>query len=279
VNPIDQLLDLLNAYPADGFARRESMPKPDGSIRYLAKPNKTLGSWLRQANSVLNACYTSWPSFVHGGRKKHSYVSYARPHVGKQCVVTIDIKKCFDSITELQVAAALEKHLHLTAKDAKRLAHRVCFRGILAQGFSTSNFICNLVLLDALKVINDYLQPERIDFTNYVDDLALSGDITSPDVVINEVTLALSRTGLSVKKAKMHVMPANRQQIICGLIVNKRLTVSKKKKQELLTGAKSGTISKASIGGWVANLKNVDPAFSYKLRDYAAAKVLPSIHS
>jgi RNA-directed DNA polymerase len=270
----EQIETLLAQYPTGAKARRSWEPKRSGGLRPIAKPNKELGRWLGDMNKILNVHFSQWPLFMHGGIKKRSYVSYARPHVGKQCVITIDVRRCFDSINTQQVAGSFETHLGLDARIALELAQRLCFKGKIAQGFATSNFVCNLYLLKPLVRLHTELQKDGLDFSNYVDDMALSGIVADPAKVVNQVARSLSRASLAINKDinKIRIMPSSKQQIICGLIVNKRLSITKSKKLELFSAVARGSMNSASIDGWVANLRNVDPTFSKKLYNFAVKK-------
>ena len=146
----ERIEKLLAAYPADAKAWRSLEPKSNGRFRKIAKPNKPLGKWLSGANKELYSIYPSWPSFMHGGLKMHSYVTHARPHVNKPCVITIDVEECFDSISTEQVVVCLERELKISKELATRLAQRLCFKGAVGQGFATSNFVCNLYLKQPL---------------------------------------------------------------------------------------------------------------------------------
>lgn len=273
---LERIVTLLSQYPAGAKAQRGWQPKRSGGLRPIAKPNKELGKWLGDMNTALNAHFNQWPTFMHGGIKKRSYVSYARPHVGKQCVITIDVRRCFDSINQQQVAGSFEAHLGLDKSTAVELAQRLCFKGKVAQGYATSNFVCNLYLLKPLVQIHAELKKDGLDFSNYVDDMALSGSIADTAKAVNQVALKLSQASLAINKDrdKIRIMPSSKQQIICGLIVNKRLSVTKTKKLEILGAVARGSMNSASVGGWVANLNNVDPVFSRKLKKFAVKKGL-----
>jgi hypothetical protein len=264
----DRVNELLAAYPKDANIFRDTTLKSDGGKRELAKPNRSLGLWLKNMNGLLTKNYADWPDYIHGGRKGRSYVTYARPHVDQAMVITIDIRECFPSVSLEMIARALGAHMGLPELESARLAEKLSYRGRLAQGFSTSNFICNLVLLDVLHILNLVLADTGINLTNYVDDLALSGKIERPDEIINMVAKELSRAGLKVKKAKIKVMPASTQQIICGLLVN-----SKAKKQSLLRGVLSGALRDESAKGWIAHTKSIDKKFSEQLSKALAVRV------
>ena len=190
---MEQIEKLLSAYPEDGafrvyYIEKPSIngktvhpedQKPSVNVRKIVAPNEVLNSWLKKANVLLNKLFGKWPEFMHGGIKKRSCISHAKCHVGKHCVITIDIKACFDSITEAMVAPVIQKHLKLEEGLCTRLLAKLFHDGRLAQGFATSNFICNLYLLSPLSVLHDKFQSQGLAFSNYVDDLAISGPIQS----------------------------------------------------------------------------------------------------
>lgn len=262
----EQIADLLNHYPAKAHVHAVEEPKKSGGMRPIAKPNRELKLWLRHMNRLLNKQFPTWPEFMHGGIRKRSYVTYARPHVGKQCVITVDVKACFDTITQKEVLAAVQKHLHLADGVARQLTAKLCFRGKVPQGFPTSNFMCNLYLLGTLAELNASLTERRMPFGNYVDDIVVSGTIADPAAIVNEIATALSRAKLKTNKAKIKIMPRTGQQVICGLLVNKRLSLTRQLKARLLGEVSKHEMGEASLAGWLLNLGNVDPRFKRKLR-------------
>lgn len=272
----EQIEKLLAAYPTDAKAWSSREPKPSGGFRKITKPNKSLGEWLKHANKELYAIRPNWPSFMHGGLKEHSYVAHARPHVSKSCVITIDVRKCFDSITTRQVTGCFEAELGISSELATKLAERLCFKGAVAQGFATSNFVCNLYLRKPLLAIARTLKPQNLALTNYVDDIAVSGNISNTGSVINTIALQLSESGLAINKSrdKVKIMHSGQRQIVCGLLVNRKLTVTRAKKLELFSLVASGKISKVSLDGWLSNLHNVDPKFQRRLSAFATKKGL-----
>ena len=270
----ERIIDLLAKYPANAKAIRKFQAKSDGGRRPIAEPNNELNKWLKLMNKALRKHFNNWPSFMHGGIKKRSYVSYAKMHVNKPCVITIDIRQCFDSITVTEVSSALERHLKLPTKVCQELAGRLCFQGKVGQGFATSNYLSNLYLLDPLSSLYSSLRKQGLFFSNYVDDIAISGSINSKDAVINQVATVLSRAKLALNKSKITVMPSSNQQIVCGLVVNKRISLTKTLKLKIMSDVANDRISSSSLDGWLANLRVADPKFGEKLGKYARKKGL-----
>jgi hypothetical protein len=266
------IISLLSKYPVNSNAKRAFRSKPHGGSRPIAVPNKPLNNWLKKMNKELSRRMPVWPPFIHGGIKRRSHITYAKPHVGKKTVITIDIRECFDSIREKDIAETIERKIKLDQAQSANLASKLCFNGRIAQGYSTSNFLCNLHLVDTFIALEKALRKKNVSFTNYVDDIALSGNIGEPGDIINTVALALSRSKLRVNKAKIMVMRSSTSQKICGLLVNRRLSLSRQLKLSLFRQVARKTISEESLKGWLANLNNVDIKFKEKLESYAKRK-------
>lgn len=271
---IETLEKLLAEYPADAGVFCTSEPKSDGTSRPIVKPNKSLNKWLKQVKRALYQQHKDWPTFIHGGVKKRSYVSFARPHTSKKTVIAIDIHNCFGSITQNEVQVALVKKLGLSDGLASRLANKLCYKHRVPQGFATSSFLTNLYLNDTLLTINRKLRRLQVDMTIYVDDVALSAQSVNSAEVINLVILELSRARLLVKKAKIKVMHSHKPQIICGLIVNKGVALTREKKQQLFSDVANKRMSEVSLQGWLANLNMIDRELMSKLETYAISKGL-----
>ena len=269
---INDLRKLIAAYPDDAKIFRTSQPKSDGTSRPIAKQNESLNKWLKQVKRTLRLARKDWPTFIHGGVKNRSYVSFVRPHTNKKTVVTIDIKDCFGSITQSQVEQSLQRKLNVPEDLATDLSSKLCLNGKIPQGFSTSNFLTNLYLNDVLLGINRKLVPLNITMTIYVDDIAISGNNLDASHVINLVCKDLSRAKLAVKKAKIKVMNSHSRQVIVGLVVNKGVALTKEKSKELFSKVAHKSISQESLNGWLANLNMIDKRRMIKLANFASRK-------
>lgn len=272
MQPESAFKKLLESYPAYSHVHTQKEQKKSGGTRTVIKPDKELKQWLRRANKLLNKHFLGWPAFMHGGIKTRSYVTYARPHVGKPCVITVDIKACFDTIAEDKLLLALQKHLTVSQGIGRQLTEKLCYRGTVPQGFPTSNFLSNLYLLDVLTKLHGSFGKKNLEFGNYVDDIAVSGTIKDPAAVINEIATELSRVNLKMNKAKVKVMPQSVRQVVCGLLVNKRLTLTRQLRISLLSQVAKQEMGQASLAGWLSNLANVDLRFRDKLQTFASKK-------
>ena len=271
---IELLEKLLSEYPADAAVFCASEPKSDGTFRPIVKPNKPLSDWLKRVKRALYQQRKDWPTFIHGGVKKRSYISFARPHTNKNTVITVDIRDCFGSISQNNVQTALVEKLGLPSGLAHHLAAKLCYKRHIPQGFATSSYLTNLCLNDTLLIIKRQMSRMSVDMTIYVDDIALSSQYIDSAKVINLVSKELSRAGLAISKAKVKVMHSYGPQIICGLVVNKRISLARQKKKELFSDIANGRMSEASLRGWLANLNMVDKELMEKMKNYAIKKGL-----
>jgi acid phosphatase family membrane protein YuiD len=196
----------------------------------------------------------------------------ARPHTNKKTVITLDIRDCFGSITQVQVEQAFQTKMKLPEDLAAELSTKLCVDGKIPQGFSTSNFLTNLYLNDVLLSINKKIAKYHATMTIYVDDIAISGNALNSAEIINLVCTDLSRANLAVKKAKIKVMNSHTRQVIAGLVVNKGIRITKEKSKDLFASVADRSISQESLDGWLANLHMVDKRQTIKLTKFAATK-------
>ena len=269
-----KLEKLLAEYPRNASVFCSYETKVDGSQRHIVKPNKPLNKWLKDVKCELYKCRNDWPTFMHGGIKRRSYVSFARPHTNKKTVIAIDIHNCFGSITQNEIQKALISKLGLAEGLASRLAARLCYKRRVPQGFATSSFLTNLYLNDTLLRIKRIMRAKAIDMTIYVDDIALSGQRVDSADIINSVSLELSRAKLAISKAKVKVMHSHGPQVICGLTVNKGVAISTQKRKKLFSEIACGCMTESSLQGWLANLNMIDKQAMANLKDYAVRKGL-----
>ena len=113
------------------------------------------------------------PSYIHGGTRGRSNVTYAEIHLGKKYHFCTDLKNFFPNITHQQVYKMLVDN-GCTHDIARLLTRLTTYQGILPQGTPTSTHIANLVSLPVDSVINDYCATHNIYFGRFVDDLAFS---------------------------------------------------------------------------------------------------------
>lgn len=199
-------------------------------VRWIEAPRANLKSIQR---SLLDeTLYTLRATdHAHGFVPGRSIVTNARLHVGRQWVVTLDIKDFFPSITSRQVRAAID----CLAGEPERLSGitRLLTRhGRLPQGAPTSPQLANLVAAELDHRLARTAGGRGWVYTRYADDLTFSGD-SSPHGLVDEVEAELNEHGFRAARGKTHVMGRDQRQLVTGLVVNDRVRLPKPQRRRL----------------------------------------------
>lgn len=116
------------------------------------------------------------PDCVHGGVKKRSNISNAKPHQGKKYKFTTDVQDFFPNISYNMVYTTF-----LQQKFSPHFSHWLTklttWKFNLPQGTPTSTHISNLVMLPLDIKIIEFCNIHNITYTRYIDDLTFSSPV------------------------------------------------------------------------------------------------------
>lgn len=113
------------------------------------------------------------PDVVHGGVKKRSNITNAKPHQGNKYVFTTDLQEFYPNITSQKVYDTFCK-LNFSPHFSHWLTYLTTWKHELPQGNPTSTHIANLVFLDTDIELIKICNLNNITYTRYVDDLTFS---------------------------------------------------------------------------------------------------------
>ena len=125
------------------YYREFIIPKRDGTTRNIDAPYPALyyvQKWILE--NILNN--VSIHEAAYGFVKKRSIIGNAKAHLGKRCLLKIDIKDFFPSIT-LKRVIAIFLIFGYPHKISYFLAKMCCKDGCLPQGSPTSPYISNII--------------------------------------------------------------------------------------------------------------------------------------
>lgn len=207
------------------------IPKRTRGYRRIEAPNERLlqiQKWL--LNNILEKVCVS--QFAKGFKKYSSIIENAMPHINKPLVINLDIKDFFPSITYGQVFR-LFIYLGYT-REVSHLLTKLCTNAnnVLPQGAPTSPVLSNILMLRLDKRLSTLAKKFRADYTRYADDITFSGAINISKM-IPIVLKIIADENLKVNFEKLRLQYYYQPQIVTGLTVNKKLTVSKKIRKEL----------------------------------------------
>jgi RNA-directed DNA polymerase len=215
---------------AQTLYRTAVIPKKTGGSRKLNAPSENLKyiqKWI--VENVLYRLDTS--KVATGFVPRKSIVDNAKPHVGKECIINLDLKDFFPSIKYIWVYN-LFKSLGYT-RHLSMLFTGICtLNNELPQGAPSSPYLSNLICEKLDSRLSGLAEHIGACYTRYADDLTFSGskEITKYIKLIKRV---IKEEKFELNEKKVRVRFSYHQQMVTGLVVNDKLSVPQKTKKYL----------------------------------------------
>jgi RNA-directed DNA polymerase len=252
--PIETLLNTSKHY------KLAKIPKKNSEIRLVYVPSfdlKQIQKWI--LTSILEKLPISKNAI--GFRKGYSILDNAKPHTNKKCLLCIDFKDYFPSITYERVFN-LFKTIGYTNEVANSLTNLCTYNGYLPQGAPTSPYIANLVTLELDNYIEEYIEDKEISYTRYADDITFSSDRDLSDFIL-PIKEIIKNHGFQINHKKTRIKYPHQRQMVTGLVVNNQKPAIprkhiKKLKQEIYYCKKYG------VHGHLTNKKDRKYYSNYK---------------
>lgn len=218
--------------------------KRSGGTRLLSAPHAHLARAQRWILDTILSRLELTPH-AHGFVAGRSTVTNARPHLGQDLVINLDLEAFFPTITFPRVrglfesvgyspAAATLLALLVTESPRVKVQHdghpywvATADRG-LPQGACTSPVISNLVSRKLDRRLAGASSKLGWTYTRYADDLTFStrGDATKQmSLMMSRVRAIVRDEGFAINEAKGRVSRASARQQVTGIIVNDKLGV------------------------------------------------------
>lgn len=242
--------------------------------RHIDHPQEPLqGVQRRVLRQVLETA--KLPPTMTGGLPGRSLVDHAGPHCNRPLVITLDLAHCFPSISDRRVFEVFNGRLNYSPKLAGILTKLTTFHRRLPQGASTSAYLAALVTEPLHLALLDFARANNLNFTQFVDDLAFSGDAGAQALVPTIVSI-VQKHGFALSRAKVEIMPAKRQQVVTGVVVNRGLSAGAERLSEIreqIADYREALFVLAaehrSLEGKLAFVESLRPAQAERLRRYA----------
>lgn len=231
-------------------------------------------------------------SEVHGGIRGKSAASNAAQHLGKPCVVTVDVKGFFPNVRHYIVYRMFRNELGFGRDVASLLTRLTTLQSQLPQGAPTSTAVANLLLAVPVDAPATAAAEARdVAYTRFVDDIAMSGD--EPRPLINLVARMLSRRRLRVHRAgskskpatKLRISTRSQAQEVTGLLVNSTVgpSISRARRDRVRAAIFALRVSQPdharqkavrSIAGRIAHVGRFNRGEAVRLKAYLAQVLL-----
>lgn len=221
------------AFVIDKSKRYDSfkIPKKGQSYREISSPIFTLKIIQKCLNEMFSAIYFP-KAAVNGFVKNRSIVDNAKRHTKKKYVYNIDIKDFFPSTKFGRVLKVLEGRPFLLKGERARIGVLIssicCNDGCLPQGSPTSPILTNIICRRIDSKFMDLAKINRAQYSRYADDITFSCQKNIFDETFyGEIESILKIDGYEINTKKIRLQDWKQRQMVTGLIVNKRVNVSR----------------------------------------------------
>jgi RNA-directed DNA polymerase len=203
------------------YYHRFQVKKKTGGFRTIQAPLdplKSLQSGIYQ--NVLSNVLVS--QYAHGFVDDRSIYTNAKKHVDSICVVNLDLKDFFPSVTKEMIIRNLEGEV----ETPYAIAELTTLKDVLPQGTPTSPCLSNIVCRELDRKLGNLAGKYRARYTRYADDLTFSSKKnTDLHKIISKAHSFIKRQGFDINYKKINVMRRGGRQVVTGLTVNDKVTV------------------------------------------------------
>ncbi len=202
-----------------------SVPKKDGTERKLSVPDELLKRIQKSIAEKILINEEISP-YATAYRVCASPVVNAKAHLGKRCILKLDINHFFDSIIFPAVKNKVFPKEKYSEANRILLTALCIYEDSVPQGAPTSPVISNIILREFDFYIGSWCSERGITYTRYCDDMTFSGEFEAKEV-IKEVEDALKKEGFFLNRKKTTFIKNGQRKEVTGIVVNEKLSVSK----------------------------------------------------
>lgn len=213
------------------YYRTFKIPKRNGQLRIITSPYPALKYIQRYilreilVNEIPSNCATG---FV----KNRSIKENVNPHIGSKCILKMDLKDFFPSITIDRVISVFV-NIGFENKVAYMLARICCLDNKLPQGAPTSPSISNIIAKRLDLRINAMCKKYNLKYTRYADDICISGRYI-PYKIISYIENIIKNERFQVNSDKTKLIIGNGKKVITGISISSGKTTLPREKKRFL---------------------------------------------
>lgn len=228
----------------DNRYRVFSIPKKSGGKRVICAPCRALSDILYYLNIMLGEMYQPGPSAM-GFVKGRSIVDNARPHIGHNYVLNLDLRNFFPSISSKRVFKRLQVAPFNFKEDVARAISRLCSirinseKGaeyVLPQGAPTSPLLTNAICDYLDKKLRRLARLYGLHYSRYADDMTFSSMhnvYQENSEFMRKLYSTISGEQFDINPSKTRLQKRGHRQEVTGLTVNDKLNTTHKYTREL----------------------------------------------
>lgn len=204
-------------FSEDRFYKVAQIPKKRNGLRELSIPCRELKyiqRWILD-NILINIQVSD---YAMGFKNDTSIMDNAKKHLNKECVINLDIKDFFPTITFERVFRIFSYYGY--TKEVSFFLAKLCtYKDQLPQGSPASPCLSNIVCLKLDARLSSLAIKYEADYTRYADDITFSGKC-GMNKIIEIASVILKEEGFYINDCKTRIAYKHQRQEVTGLIVN-----------------------------------------------------------
>ena len=212
----------------------KTIKKRNGKDRLLSIPNDELMHVLKYINHNVLSWYKPLPC-VYAYVNDKGIKQNAKCHLNSKYILKLDIKDFFGSIKFGKIVNnILPKDCY--EEELRILLANLCMvNGSIPQGSPTSPTLSNIIMHKFDEIMMEYCSKNNLVYTRYADDMVISSkEVFDFKSVISKVKFLLKKYyQMELNDEKTIILHDGMKQEICGVIVNEKLNVSKKYRDDV----------------------------------------------
>jgi len=206
--------------------------------RIITAPSKDLKILLRAIKGYILDEYL-YPDYTYGLGVK-TLRQHAELHAGDKELVQVDIRDFYPSLNYKLVYKMWIDDFGFDARAARILTKLTSMDGGLKQGFPTSSHIAAIVAKSLTGELNDFCLLNNLRFSQYVDDLNISGADIDKRKLFKSIIPMARKVGLTIKKSKTTVRNTSNGKKITGVsLYGQRTRATKAVRQNAIQAMKA----------------------------------------
>lgn len=190
--------------------------------RKITAPSKELRDIQRKIKEKILNNY-SYNKYIYG-LGGNTLKQHARVHQGRKSLVQMDLKDFYPSIKNQLVYNMWLNKFEFDHNASRVLTKLTTMHGGLKQGFPTSSHIAAIVAEEFTSHMYDYCKENKLKFSQYVDDINISGNEIDYRLVFKTFIPIGRQYGLTIKKTKTKVADRNIGKTITGVSLYEQRT-------------------------------------------------------
>lgn len=207
------------------YYRIKEIPKPDGNVRHLQIPRKSLlPIHARIRRDLMKLVF---PDYLHSGVRKRCSITNATQHLDALGCITIDIQSFFPSCKKIAVKNFFQNSMNQSPDIASLMAELVTYEDHVPTGSTLSQMIAYLASRNVFDELARYANNRNLKLTVYVDDITISAKTGEVDPQVKvDVRRILKKLDFKIKNKKTRHYSANDFKRITGVMVHNNSKIS-----------------------------------------------------